>query len=183
MFRIRKDTPALYFTSVCTHRLRVFQTDMFCKIACDALAEARNSGGFLIFAYVIMPDHIHGITSSDLKPSKTMQFINGILSRRVIDHLKTNGFATSLEKLRQQEKARKYRYSLWEHHSNTMSLTSEAVFMQRVNYIHNNPVRAGLVERAEDYRWSSVRWWKGIADEDEPLKVDLDQILWKFGKA
>jgi hypothetical protein len=35
--------------------------------------------------------------------------------------------------------------------------TSEAAFMQRVNYIHQNPVRAGLVARAEDYRWSSAR--------------------------
>ena len=39
-------------------------------------------------------------------------------------------------------------YSLVDHHSNVMLLTSESVFMQRVNYIHQNPVRAGLVARA-----------------------------------
>lgn len=173
MFKISKDTPALYFTSVTHHRLPVFRTSGMKDLVCSALGEARISGGFLIFAYAIMLDHIHGITGNHLKPSQIMRFIDGIASRRVIDYLKQNGYRTSLEKLRQQEKARRYRYSLWEHHPNTMFLTSEAVFMQRVTCIHNNPVRAGLVERAEDYRWSSVRWWSRIPGEDEPLKVDM----------
>jgi putative transposase len=50
--------------------------------------------------------------------------------------------------------------------------------MQKVNYINLNPVRAGLVERAIDYRWSSARYWQRCETEDEPLKVDLDQINW-----
>jgi len=53
--------------------------------------------------------------------------------------------------------------------------------MQKVNYIHQNPVRAGLVERAEDYRWSSVRIWKRCSLEDEPLIVDIDRIAWRQG--
>lgn len=47
-----------------------------------------------------------------------------------------------------------------------------------VNYIHLNPVRAGLVERAIDYRWSSARIWQRCETEDEPMLVDLDQINW-----
>jgi hypothetical protein len=63
------------------------------------------------------------------------------------------------------------------------SIFSEDMFMQKVNYIHQNPVRAGLVEKAEDYRWSSVRWWKRCPLEDEPLKVDLNRIAWRRGAA
>jgi len=37
----------------------------------------------------------------------------------------------------------------------------EGMFMEKVNYIHQNPVRAELVERATDYRWSSARFWQG----------------------
>jgi hypothetical protein len=48
--------------------------------------------------------------------------------------------------------------------------------MQKVNYVHQNPVRAGLVSSAEDYRWSSVRIWQRRPLEDEPLLLDLDQI-------
>jgi hypothetical protein len=57
------------------------------------------------------------------------------------------------------------------------------MFIQKVNYIHENPARAGLVERAEDYRWSSVRWWKGRPLEDEPLTVDIEKIEWRRGGA
>jgi hypothetical protein len=53
------------------------------------------------------------------------------------------------------------------------------MFMQKVNYIHKNPIRAGLVERATDYRWSSARIWEKIPAEDEPLQVDKDLIIWR----
>ena len=48
--------------------------------------------------------------------------------------------------------------------------------MQKVNYIHQNPVRAGLVENAEDYLFSSVRLWKGNPLDDEPFITDHSQI-------
>jgi hypothetical protein len=63
-----------------------------------------------------------------------------------------------------------------------LPIFSEDMLMQKVNYIHQNPVRAGLVERAEDYRWSSARIWKRCALEDEPLLVDIDRINWRRRK-
>ena len=51
--------------------------------------------------------------------------------------------------------------------------------MEKVNYIHQNPVRAGLAERAVEYRWSSARIWQGCPVEDEPLVVDNDLIYWR----
>ncbi|MBA3354478.1 MAG: hypothetical protein H0U18_00760 [Pyrinomonadaceae bacterium] len=50
--------------------------------------------------------------------------------------------------------------------------------MEKANYIHQNPVRAGLIEDAVEYRWSSVRYWRRCPVEDEPLKVDIDQLAW-----
>ena len=135
------------------------------------------------YAHVIMPDHLHAITDSAIKPSKVLQYINGIISRRVIDHLKEHGHNASLLKLRRESGARGHMYSLWEHHNNTLPIFSEDMFMQKVNYIHQNPERAGLVERAEDYRWSSVRIWKRRPLEDEPLMVDIDQINWRRGRS
>jgi hypothetical protein len=126
-----------------------------------------------------MTDHLHTIVGSNLKPAKVLQYINGIIAHRAIAFLKNNGHSTSLEKLRHAERSRGYKYSLWEHHPNTKILTSEEVLMQKVNYVHQNPVRAGLVSKAEDYRWSSVRCWKGHALEDEPLLVDIHQIIWR----
>jgi hypothetical protein len=53
------------------------------------------------------------------------------------------------------------------------------MFMQKVNYIHLNPVRAELVSRAIDYPWSSARIWQRCPLEDEPLLVDIDRINWR----
>jgi REP element-mobilizing transposase RayT len=147
--------------------------------ACGALNEARKSGGFLILAYVIMPDHFHIITDSGKKASVIQRFINGIVSRRIIDFLKQEGHISSLAKLKHEEYRRGHRYSLWDHHPNVRLLTSEEMFMQRVHYTHQNPVWLGLVERAEDYRFSSARTWRRNALDDEPLMVDIDKIPWR----
>ena len=179
MQTISRDTPALYLTSVTKDRLPVFRTEALALVACAALHEARTSGVFSIYAYVIMPDHLHAITDSALKPSRVLQYINGIISRRVIDHLKERGHNASLQKLQRESGARGHRYSLWEHHSNVLPVFSEDMLMQKVNYIHQNPVRAKLVERAEEYPWSSARIWKHCALEDEPLIVDIDRIAWR----
>lgn len=179
MHTISRDIPALYLTCVAKHRLEVFRTETIKSITCKALDEARRSGGFAIYAYVIMPDHLHALTDSSIKPSKILQYINGIIGHRVIDYLKSHGHNSSLRKLERQSGARGHKYSLWEHHTNALSIFSEDMFIQKVNYIHQNPVRAGLVERAEDYRWSSARVWKRCALEDEPLMVDIDRIKWR----
>jgi REP element-mobilizing transposase RayT len=173
---ISRDNPCYYLTSVANDRLPVFQTDKIKTIACKALDEARESAKILIFAYVIMPDHVHLITDSSRKISEVLRYTNGIVARRVIDYLKEQNFVSSLAKIRHEEKPNQYKYSLWEHHPNAMSLTSEAMLMQKVNYIHQNPVRTGLVERAEDYLLSSVRIWRRMPLENEPLWVDADKI-------
>ena len=178
-FEVSKDTPALYFTSVTKSRLPVFRTDLIKNIACMALNEARISGEFALFAYVLMLDHLHWITDSTQKPSEILRFVDGILRHRIIEYLKGNKCQASLDKLKGAEKARGYKYSLWDHHPNALWLTSESILMQKVNYIHQNPVRAGWVERAENYLWSSVRYWTGNIREDEPVQVDIELISWR----
>jgi REP element-mobilizing transposase RayT len=129
-----------------------------------------------------MPNHIHLVTDSQNKAKRVLQFVNGIVSRRVIDFLKVHGHERSLKKLQHEEYRRGHKYSLWDHHPNIRLLTSEEMFMQRVNYTHQNPVRAGLVTHAEEYRFSSARIWKGEPLADEPLMIDLDELNWRSKK-
>jgi REP element-mobilizing transposase RayT len=178
-YRISIDTPALFITAVGKDRLTIFQKNRIKELTCAAIDEARTSAGFLLFAYVLMPDHIHMLTDAPLKPSVVLQYIKGIVARRVIDHLKKGDYESSLRKLRHADWKRNHRFSLWQHDSDVFSVTSESKFIEKVNYIHMNPVRAGLAERAEAYRWSSARWWKGAPAEDEPLRLDLDKIVWR----
>ncbi len=173
MHVISRDSPCYFLTSVAKDRLPLFRTDEIKDIACKALDEARKSGKFALYAYVIMPDHLHVITDSARSSADTLRFINGIMSHRVIAHLKERGYESSLQKLRQETKRRRYQHSLWDHHPNVRLLLTETMLIERVHYLHENPVRAGLVERAEDYRYSSVRCWNGKPLEDEPLLMDL----------
>lgn len=181
MHIISRDSPCYYLTSVTKDRLAVFRTDQMKEIICGALDEARRSGGFALYAYVIMLDHLHLVTDSTLSPSRTLQFVNGITGRRVIDYLKQHHYKTSLLKLRHEIRPRRYGYSLWNHHPDARLLLTENMLMQRVNYTHQNPVRAGLVTRPEDYRFSSARLWNGRTLDDEPLLMDINRIRWRSG--
>lgn len=179
MFRISRDNPAYYLTSVAHDRLPLFRTDLIKQVVASAFDEARKSGGILIFAYVLMPDHTHVLTDRARAIKDVLRFLNGISARRVIEHLKENGFDSSLAKLRIAEHADTQKYSVYQHHPNAIRITGEDAFMQKVSYIHLNPVRAGLVEHPDDYRFSSARLWHKRALEDEPLTTDHLQIDWR----
>lgn len=142
-FQISRDSQALYITIVSKDRLPVFQTDSLKIVACRAIDEARNSGGFLLFAYVIMFDHMHLLTNCPGPSADVLRYLKGITARRVVDYLKEKNYETSLAKLRHEDWKRKHSYSLWQKEKNVFSVYSESMFMQKVNYIHLNPVRAG----------------------------------------
>lgn len=177
---ISKDN-VLYFMTVVTHkRLPVFQTDKLKKVLVYAFSEARISGGFKIFAYVIMADHYHIITDSKRKAAEVLRYLNGISARRVIDLLKQSGYESSLTKLRKDTSNGDHQYSLWEHHSNTFLITSETMLMKKAFYIHQNPVEDGVVGDAGDYIYSSSRFWsRRPLLENEPMEVDLKDLNWR----
>ena len=156
MHTISRDSPYYYLTSVAKDRLPVFRTNEIKMVTCAALDEARGSGGFGLYAYVIMPDHLHVITDSGLSPSRTLQFINGITSRRILDYLKQHKHEASLKKLEHEIRPRRYKHSLWDHHPDARLLLTEKMLMQRVHYTHRNPVRANLCVSADCYPYSSA---------------------------
>ncbi len=99
-FQISRDSQALYFTVVAKNRLPVFQSDAIKLVSCHALDEARKSGNFLIFAYVIMPDHLHLLTDCPTTSADVLRRVKGLIGRRVIDYLKEHDYQSSLAKLR-----------------------------------------------------------------------------------
>jgi REP element-mobilizing transposase RayT len=178
MFRISKDNPAFYLTAVTKDRLAIFRTDALAQIMCNALEEARRSGKFLIFAYVIMLDHFHLVTDSRVDSKDILRFLKGIASRRIIDHLKDNDHTDSLEKLRIPHRSDGSDFMVWQRHPNTRLLWSDEMLWQRIQYTHLNPVRAELVDHPNDWKWSSARIWHGKRTEAEPLEVAKDRIEW-----
>lgn len=179
MFQVSRDTPAYFLTSVTNNRLPIFQKDAVKQIVAEAFHEARRSAGILIFAYVIMLDHTHLVTDNAREMKEVLRYMNGISAKRIIDYLRSNGFERSLAKIRIQEREKKHKHSVYEHHPNAIRITGEEAFMQKVNYLHLNPVRKGLVEHPDDYLYSSARQWHRRALENEPLMVDLHKLKWR----
>jgi REP element-mobilizing transposase RayT len=126
-----------------------------------------------------MVDHVHLLTNKPNTAADVLRVVKGITARRVIDHLKEKGYLQSLAKLRHEEQKRQHQYSLWQTEKNVIPIFTEEMFMQKVNYIHLNPVRGDLVNSPTEYQWSSARIWQGCPEENEPLLVDVNRIKWR----
>lgn len=179
MFRISRTTPAYYFTAVAHNRLPIFRTDKLKQVLCDAFDEVRARHEILILAYVLMPDHVHALVYGEKRMEDALRLLNGVSARRVIQFLKDGGFESSLFKLRGAVRERNHKHSVWQHHSDSLEIFGEDTFRQKVEYIHMNPVRAGLVGDPLEYGFSSARLWAGKADEPEPLRTDHLRIDWR----
>ena len=135
MFQVSRDNPAYYLTSVAHKRLPIFQKDAIEQVVCDAFNEARKSGGIMIFAYVIMPDHTHLLPDNAREMKDVLCFMNGVLANKVVKHLKEHGYECSLAKLRIQERENKHKHSVYEHHPNALRIMGEDAFMEKVKFI------------------------------------------------
>lgn len=105
--------------------------------------------------------------------------MNGITAKRVLDYLKDNGHESSLAKLTVQERERGHKYSVFQHHSNVFEIYGEDTMMQKVNYVHFNPVHDGYAAHPDEYHYSSARQWHKRALNNEPLVTDHNHIRWR----
>jgi len=107
-FQISRDSQALFITLNSKARLPVFRKDEIKKVLCDAIDEARKSAGLLLFAYVVMIDHLHLVTNQPKPISEVLRILKGITARRVIDYLKK----TKLQRVSRKTSTRSARSEL-----------------------------------------------------------------------
>ena len=109
-----------------------------CATFVAALERVRRDYGLCIYGYVVMPEHVHLL----MNEPERKNFAQAIKSLK-------QGVARRLA-LRAEDsfwQARYYDFNVW----------SERKFVEKLRYIHRNPVKRGLVERPEDWVWSSFR--------------------------
>lgn len=131
----------------------------------DSLAETRKAQDFLLFGYVVMPDHVHAVVA----------VISGSLSD--IMHQWKRSSASSIQK------ARGKRGPLWQARYFDFICRRTRDVGNKLEYIHQNPVVAGLVSGAEEWRWSSVgfyskRYAPPILPDIMDFSGDPDELLW-----
>jgi putative transposase len=139
---------------------------------CQALDEARTEYGFQLWAYVVMPEHVHILVYPGDVPERMSAFLQALkepVARKAIRHLKDNA-PEWLARVTVRE-GRRLRHRFWQPGGGyDRNITSTEALRAVIDYIHANPVRRGLVARAEDWEWSSARWYAGV----RPVKLEMD---------
>ena len=168
---------AYFVTFTIVEWLKVLQDDSAKMIIVEAITYYQQHRGFVIYAYCIMPNHVHLIAQSDgseilsavlrdlkkytsIELTKKLEIENTEQSKNVLTIFKNAG-----EKLKRIKK-----YKVWQDGNHPIVLYSNKFIWQKLEYIHNNPVKYGLSECAEEYLFSSAR---NYADLDHVLEVVL----------
>ena len=130
----------------------------------DSWRFLQGHGRLEIYAYVVMENHLHLIASSpDL--SKEIGDFKSFTARTIIDYLIEKGARNVLRQLAlHKSRYKKDRtYQLWQEGSHPQLIQSEEMMRQRVEYIHDNPVKRGYVDDPTHWRYSSARNYAGLA--------------------
>ncbi len=116
-----------------------------------------------IYAYVIMENHLHLVAASpDL--SKEIGDFKSFTARQIVDYLKDKQAQDLLQQLAQSKATHKQDrdYQVWQEGSHPQLIQDEAMMRQKIEYIHNNPVRRGYVDDPVHWRYSSARNYAGL---------------------
>jgi len=156
---------AAYFVSFAVVQwLDVFTRNEYKNILVDSLNYCVKEKGMEIYAWVIMTNHVHLIFKSvgERKPEQLLGDFKRFTSKKVVEAIQTNPKESRKEVLLSQFKksanksSNVNQFQFWRHDNRPIELWSNKVIFQKINYIHNNPVDAGLVFRAEQYVYSSA---------------------------
>jgi len=125
-----------FTTAVTANRRRLFQVASNARLLLDLLQKDRAKNRYELHAFVLMPDHVHLILTPapDISIERAMQFIKG-------------GFSFRLRS----------KFEVWQSGFAKRRVEDAMAYRDHVRYLHENPVRARLCERVEEFPYSSAR--------------------------
>ena len=164
--KFNDDSYAHFVTTRTYENSPYFRNVEFSHILLEEIRFYSEEYDFDILGYVIMPDHVHLLLwwdkekKPELNVSKVMQGIKAGSARRIIDLMKHKGSEqvlrpTQIEYDGSKSHKRNLRYHIWQPGFYDFNVHNEEKLLEKLNYMHNNPVKAGLVQSPSDYRWSS----------------------------
>jgi putative transposase len=159
--RIEFENALYHVTSRGNEGRAIFRDDNDRETFLAFLGDAANRFGWSVTAYVLMTNHFHvAIQTPQPNLSRGMQWLNGKYAARF-------------------NKVHRRRGHLFQGRYHAFLIEKEAYFAEVLRYVVLNPVRAKMIERPEDYRWSSYRATAGL--EAAPEWLDLSSALQIFG--
>ena len=144
----------VFFTTCSVHRRRkLLEFDQPKRILLGVLIHQLENVASRCVGFVLMPDHIHLLTWL-ANPAELNRFLHGLkrMSSFRIRQWHERNASHYFDGFGQGDR-------FWKRKSYTFNIYSESRLREKLDYMHLNPVRAGLVKRAEDWKWSSARWY------------------------
>ena len=140
----------------------------------SCLGSLSDKGRVNVSAFVIMPDHVHAILwfSDDTYLPRLMQTwkkSSGHYVRKIYERHSP----AMIENLRRREGKREI-VSVWQRRYHDFNIFSAKKLNEKIDYIHYNPVKSGLCQTAEEYVWSSARFYS----EGKSVGVDIKPIVY-----
>jgi REP element-mobilizing transposase RayT len=129
-----------------------------------------------------MSNHIHLIAKSETQDlSDILRDFKKFTSKRIIEKIEESSESRKNWMLRlfmhaAKRQNKKGTYQVWTHENHAIQLYSNAMIEEKVNYVHSNPVRSGIVANPDDYLYSSAR---NYADMVGLLEIIQITRLWK----
>jgi putative transposase len=155
-----------FITASCYQRKPVLATPERRDLFLTVLDLMRRRYRFVVLGYVVMPEHFHLLVSEPRRDtlSKVIQAVKLGFVRR---------FLTPGEALRPEGQCNPQK--IWQARFYDFNVWTEAKRIEKLRYIHRNPVKRGLVSSPEQWRWSSFRFY--MAGELGPVRVNDTSIL------
>ncbi len=161
-----------FITMTVVNWVSIFTTRTMFNIIIDSLQFLKSSSGLKIFAFVILDNHIHIIASSE-DLSAIIRRHKSHTVRVLIDNLVKGNRFYLLKQLEFGKKVYKkdQKYQVWQDGFQPKLIQSNEIMMQKIEYIHNNPVKRGYVEKPAFWIYSSAKNY--LTPKKSVLEVEL----------
>ena len=161
-YKIYDNNFPYFISSSVVSWIPLFKHKFAAEILVKSLKFIQNKENLTIYAYVIMHDHIHLIVKAE-NLAKSMANFKSYTARKIIDYLKKyqhNEILFLLEKNKPKYKKDR-KYQLWQEGIHPKQIIDENMMHQKIEYMHNNPVKNGFVSLPEDWIYLSSRNYSG----------------------
>jgi len=159
---IRDQSKAHFITATVVDWVDVFSRKAYRDCIIESLEFCIKNKGMILYGYVIMSNHIHLIIQSDnSKLSDLIRDFKKFTAKTILHKIETESESRADWMLKRFEFAckshsRNEKYQFWQYGNHPEEIFLEKFFWSKLDYIHLNPVRAGIVDKASHYLYSSA---------------------------
>jgi len=159
---IRDQEKAHFITATVVDWIDVFTRKSYKEVVIESLDFCIKEKGMLLYGYVIMSNHIHLIVqATDGRLSDLIRDFKKYTAKTILEKIQTEPESRRewiLERFKKaaETHSRNKNYQFWRYGNHAEEIYSEKFMWSKLDYIHLNPVRAGIVEKASCYKYSSA---------------------------